>query len=162
MDAAAIGLWTGAAVLTAAGMAGMVLPVVPGPFLLLAGLVLGAWAEDFVHVGPILLAVLAVLAVAAQALDFLAGAMGVKRYGASRRAAAGAAVGAVVGLFFGFFGVFLGPLIGAVIGELTISPNLPGAGRAGLGAWLGILVGTAAKIAIGFSMIGLFVVARLV
>lgn len=162
MDAETIALWTGAGVLTVAGIAGMVLPVLPGPVLLLAGLVMAAWAENFTYVGPVILSVLALLTILAHGLDFLAGSLGVKRYGASRRAAIGAAIGAFVGLFFGFIGVFLGPFIGAVVGELTVNRNIFGAGRAGIGAWLGILIGTAAKIAIGFSMIGLFVIARLV
>jgi len=87
--------------------------------------------------------------------------MGVKRFGASRKAAIGAAIGAVFGIFFGFIGILIGPFIGAVIGELTVNKNIRTAGFAGIGAWMGMMVGAAAKAAIGFSMVGIFLIARL-
>lgn len=161
MDAGTIIIWISAGLFIIAGIAGLILPVLPGPVLLLTGLGLAAWAENFVFVGPVILTILAALAITAHALDFLAGAMGVKRFGASRTAATGAAVGAVFGMFFGFVGILAGPFIGAVIGELIAVKNIQTAGRAGIGAWLGILIGIAAKVAIGFSMIGIFVIARL-
>jgi len=101
------------------------------------------------------------MAILAHALDFMAGALGVKRFGASRKAVFGAAMGAVFGLFFGFIGMLAGPFIGAIIGELTVSKNFQTAGLAGIGAWLGMIVGTAAKMAIGVSMVGVFIIARL-
>ena len=140
---------------------GLVIPVIPGPVLLLAGLAMAAWAENFVFVGPAILTILTLLAITAHVLDFIAGAMGAKRFGASRKAAFGAAIGAVVGMFFGLVGILAGPFIGAVIGELTVSKNIQTSGLAGIGAWMGMLIGIAAKVAIGFSMIGVFLLARL-
>ena len=160
MDMGIVLLWMLAAVCITAGLAGLILPVIPGPILLLTGLVLAAWAENFVFVGTFTIAILTVLAILAHTVDFIAGAMGAKRFGASRQAAIGAAVGAVIGIFFGFIGVVVGPFIGAVAGELTVNKNIQAAGLAGIGAWLGMLIGTAAKAAIGFSMVGVFVIAR--
>jgi uncharacterized protein len=160
MDFVTIILWILSALFTAIGLTGLIIPVIPGPILLLVGLAMAAWAENFIFVGPIIIIVLTVLALLAHALDFLAGAMGVKRFGASRNAAIGAAIGAVVGIFFGFIGMLLGPFIGALIGELAVSKNFQAAGLAGMGAWLGMIVGTAAKMAIGFSMVGIFFIAR--
>lgn len=94
-------LWAGALLLIAAGFAGMVLPALPGPPLLLGGLFLAAWAEDFTPVGTGTLVVLSLLCVLALVLDFVAGALGAKRYGASGAAVTGALVGAVVGIFLG-------------------------------------------------------------
>jgi uncharacterized protein YqgC (DUF456 family) len=138
-----------------------VLPALPGAPLLFAGLVLAAWAEGFAYVGVGTLTILGALAVLTYAVDFLAGAFGAKRFGASRRGMIGALVGALVGIFFGLPGVLLGPFTGAVLGELSTRRSLGEAGVAGFGASLGLVLGAAAKLALAFSMLGVFAVARL-
>lgn len=155
-------LWALAIVLIVGGLIGLVLPALPGPVLLFAGFVVGAWAEDFRYIGIETLSVLGVLAVLAYVADFVAGSLGASRYGASRYAVIGAAVGAVVGIFFGPIGVLLGPFAGAVLGELLARKTLRDASRAGFGATLGMIIGTAAKLALGFAMLGLFIVMRFV
>lgn len=161
MDIGILLLWTLAGIFIAAGLVGLVLPVLPGPVLLLTGLILAAWAENFAFVGSVTLTILTVLAILAHAVDFIAGALGAKRFGASRSALIGATVGAVLGIFFGFIGILTGPFIGAAIGELLVQKNIRAAGLAGLGTWMGMLAGTAAKVALGLSMVSLFLVARL-
>jgi hypothetical protein len=160
MDATIL-LWLLAAVLVVAGLLGLVLPVLPGTPLLFAGLLIAAWAEDFAYVGAGTLAAIAVLAILTYPIDFAATALGARRFGASKRAAVGAAVGALVGLFFGIPGILLGPFIGAVIGELTAQRGLGEAGRAGVGAMVGLVLGAAGKMALAFSMLGLFAMARI-
>ena len=160
MDEMGVFLWVLAIILIIAGFAGIVLPVLPGAVLLLAGFFLAAWAENFVYVGPVILMILTVLTVLTYAIDFLAGAVGAKRFGASPRAAFGAAVGALVGIFFGIPGIIIGPFAGAVVGELTVRNDLRAAGMAGIGTWLGMVIGAAAKAAIGFTMLGIFILAR--
>jgi uncharacterized protein YqgC (DUF456 family) len=155
-------LWLGAVLCVAAGLAGLVLPALPGAPLLLLGLVLAAWAEDFAHVGPAMLVLLGLLASLTYVADFLASAFGARRFGASSRAVVGAAVGGIVGLFFGVAGVLLGPFAGAVLGELSARRSLGDAGRAGVGATLGLVLGLALKIALAVSMLGLFVADRFV
>ena len=152
--------WIIAILLVAAGLAGLVLPALPGPLLVFAGLFLAAWAEQFVHVGTWTLVVLAVMAALALLADFVAGAFGAKRYGASPRSVAGAALGAIVGIFFVLPGLLLGPFAGALLGELSARKDLAAAGRAGWGATIGLVLGTAAKLALGFAMVGLFLVVR--
>lgn len=154
-------LWLGALSLIATGLFGMVFPAIPGPPLLFAGLLMAAWIEDFVHVGAWTLSVLGLLALVAVIADFIAGALGAKKFGASGRAVLGATLGAVVGLFFGLIGLIIGPFAGAVLGELSSGRNLDAASRAGLGATLGLLIGTAAKIAIGIIMLAVFLFMRL-
>ena len=153
-------LWLLAFILTAAGMAGLVFPVLPGAPVLFSGLVVAAWAEGFEHVSTGTLIVLGVMAVLMYLVDFLAGAFGAKRFGASNRAIIGAALGAIVGIFFGIPGILLGPFIGAVLGELTAQSDLRAAGRAGVGATVGLALGVAAKLALAFAMLGTFVVVR--
>jgi uncharacterized protein YqgC (DUF456 family) len=161
LDANLILLLVLAAVLVVAGIAGTVVPALPGPALVFAGLLLAAWAEGFVHVGAGVILALAVLTVLTYVVDFAATALGAKRLGASRRAVAGAALGTFVGIFFGLPGVVIGPFAGAVIAELSARRNLEQAGRAGLGAWLGVVLGTAVKLALVFTMLGVFLAARL-
>ncbi len=147
--------------LVVVGLAGMILPAIPGAPVLFGGLALAAWAEGFAHVGYGTLAVLGVLALLSYAVDFAAGAFGAKRFGASRRGMVGAALGALVGLFFGLPGVLVGPFAGAVLGELSGQRRLDEAGRAGVGASLGLVLGAAAKLALAFSMLGIFLAVRI-
>jgi uncharacterized protein len=153
-------IWILAVLLVVAGIAGLVLPALPGPALLFAGLFVAAWAEGFTHVGPTTLVVLGVMAVTASLADFVAGAFGARHYGASPRSVVGAALGAIVGLFFGLPGLLLGPFVGALLGELSARRDLLAAGRAGWGATLGFILGTAAKLALGFAMVGVFLAVR--
>jgi hypothetical protein len=155
-------LWPLAVVMVVAGLVGLVLPALPGAPLLFGGLFAAAWAEDFAYVGAGTLTVLAAMALLTYAVDFAATALGAKKFGASKRAVVGAALGALVGLFFGIPGIILGPFIGAVIGELTTERGLAEASRAGVGATIGLVFGAAAKLALAFSMLGLFVLVRIV
>ncbi|HYA38404.1 MAG TPA: DUF456 family protein [Candidatus Methylomirabilis sp.] len=153
-------LWILAVVLTVIGLAGLFLPVIPGALVLFAGLAVAACADDFAYVGWKTLTALGMLALLTYPADFLAGAFGAKRFGASPRAVTGAIVGAIVGLFFGLPGVLLGPFLGAVVGELLTQRHFGRAGRAGIGATLGLVLGTAAKLAIAFTMLGVFAIVR--
>lgn len=155
-------IWLLAIVFIVVGLAGLVLPALPGPPLLFAGLLVAAWAEDFIYVGAGTLTAIGIMALFAYLVDFIAGAFGAKRYGASGRAVIGATIGAVVGIFFGLVGVLLGPFVGAVIGELSTQRDLQAASRAGVGATLGLVIGAAAKIALGVAMVGVFLVVRFV
>jgi uncharacterized protein len=149
--------WILAVLVVTAGLAGTVVPALPGVPLVFAGLFLGAWADRFEAVGWGTIWVLAALTVVALIVDFAAGAAGARYLGASSRAFWGATAGAVVGLFFGIPGMLLGPFLGAVAGELSGGNDLVRSGRAGIGAWLGVVVATALKLAIAFLMIGIFI-----
>jgi uncharacterized protein len=159
-------LWLLVVVLIAAGLAGTVLPALPGTALVLAGIVVGAWIDDFSRVGATTLAVVTVLAVLAWVLDYVAGLLGAQRAGASRAALVGAALGTVVGLFMGLVGVLFMPLVGAAAGEyLARRADADAHGQAlrvGVATWLGIMAGLLAKVVIAFMMLGIFVVALLI
>jgi uncharacterized protein YqgC (DUF456 family) len=155
-------LWIAATLLVAIGVVGVVLPGLPGIPLVLVGLVVGAWIDDFAYVGQGSLMVIALLALIATAAEFAASALGAKRAGAHRRAVIGAALGAVVGVFFALPGLLIGPFAGAVIGEFSARGSLARAGRVGLATWLGMLLGGAAKLALVLSMIAVFAWKRFV
>ena len=154
--------WTLSVALMLLGLAGTVLPALPGTALVLAGIVLGAWIDDFTRIGWVPLTIIAVLAVLAWVLDYVAGLMGAQRAGASRQAIIGAALGTVAGLLMGLVGVLFMPLVGAAIGEYVADRNAARAAHVGIATWIGLLVGTVAKVAITFVMVGLFGVALLV
>jgi len=152
--------WYGlAAVLIIGGFIGAIVPALPGVPLVFAGMLLAAWADSFHHVGVLTLVLLGVLSALALLVDFVAGALGAKRVGASSRALWGAMAGTFAGLFFGLPGLLLGPFAGAVIGELTAGSKVNKATRVGIGTWLGLLFGTLAKLALCCTMLGVFLLA---
>ena len=151
-------LWILAVALVVVGIAGTVLPAIPGAPLVFAGLLVAAWADGFRKVGPLPLVLIGLLTLVAFAVDWVAALLGAKKVGASRWALLGAAVGTVAGLFFGLPGLLLGPFAGAAAGELFVARDLRQAGKVGLGTWLGFLFGTLAKLAVVFSMLGVFAV----
>ena len=145
-----------AAVLVLVGIAGVVLPALPGLPVVFAGMALAAWAGGFEVIGWMTLVVLGFLTLLSVAVDFLATVLGAKRVGASRKALIGAMLGTLVGIFFGPVGLFAGPFVGALLGELGDGRQVGQAARVGLGTWLGILLGTVLKLALAFTMLGLF------
>jgi uncharacterized protein YqgC (DUF456 family) len=148
--------------LIAGGLAGTVLPLLPGTGLVLAGIVLGAWIDDFTRVGPWALGLITALAVLSWVLEFVASLLGARRVGASRLAVAGAAIGTVVGVFTGFLGLLFFPLVGAAVGEWLAHRNESRALRVGVATWIGLLIGLVAKVVLGFVMVGVFVAAWLI
>lgn len=145
-----------AVILILVGIAGVILPALPGLPLVFAGMLLAAWAGDFQQIGWLPLVVLGVLTLVSVAVDFFATLVGAKRVGASRKALLGAVVGTFAGLFFGPVGLFAGPFVGALLGELWHGRELGKAAKVGLGTWLGILLGTVLKLGLAFAMLGLF------
>ena len=142
-----------AAVIVVVGVAGTVLPVIPGAALVFAGLLMAAWADQFTRVGWIGMGIIGALGVLAFVADWISTLLGAKRVGASPQALVGATVGGVVGIFLGIPGMILGPFIGAVAGELLARGRLAQAGKVGLGTWLGLVASAVLKIVIVFMMI---------
>lgn len=149
-------LWLLAIGVIALGVAGTVLPALPGAPLVFTGLLLAAWIDNFQKVGYFALTLLGVLTLLSVAVDYVASYLGAKHVGASRQALVGAAVGTVLGLFFGIAGLVLGPFVGALPGEFTARKDAVRAGRVALGTWIGMLVAVVVKLALVFAMLGLF------
>ena len=146
----------------AVGVAGVVLPILPGSLFLVAGTALVAWAGHFTRVGWGMVALSAVVAALVWLVDLAAAALGAKAFGASRWSVVGASVGLVVGLFLGPLGIVLGPIVGAIAFELLRNPDLGRALKAGAGAFLGLVLGNAVKIALAFVLVGAVVLALVV
>jgi uncharacterized protein YqgC (DUF456 family) len=156
---ASVWLWLLSAALILVGLAGTVLPALPGTALVLAGIALGAWIDDFTRVGGLTLTVVAVLAALAWVLDYVAGLLGAKKVGASKEALVGAALGTVVGLFMGLVGVLFMPLVGAAVGEYLARRDHGQALKVGTATWIGMMLGMIAKVVLAFVMVGVFAVA---
>ena len=159
MGAESYALWALAVVLIIVGLAGTLLPVLPGVSFIFGGLLIAAWIGDFQRIGWPTLMILALLTLLATGVDLLASLLGAKRVGASKLALLGAALGSVVGIFFGLIGIFIFPFVGAVAGELIARHEMGQAAKVGVATWLGLLFGALAKLALALSMIGVFVIA---
>jgi uncharacterized protein YqgC (DUF456 family) len=136
------------------GLAGVVLPALPGSALLVAGALLVGWADGFTRVSGWTVAVCAVLGAAIWAVDLAAGVLGAKAFGASRWAVIGSGVGLLVGLFLGLPGIVLGPVVGALAFEYARDPNFERALKAGVGAFVGFVLGSVVKVALSFVLVG--------
>ena len=152
--------WTLSLLLMAAGLIGAVVPILPDTLLIFMGALLHRLTVVPGHtVGWTTIAILGVLMLLAHALDFLAGSLGAKYFGATRWGAFGGVAGTVTGLFFGLPGLIAGPLIGVLLGELLGGRALGAATRSTWGTLLGTTAGMVAKVLIALLMIGWFLVA---
>lgn len=144
-----------------AGAAGIILPVLPGVPLVAVGAVLAAWMTGFAQLGWTPLVWVIALAVLSQVLEYVAGLVGARYYGARRAGLWGSIVGSIVGvIWLPPLGLLIGALGGAIAGELLTGRPLPEAVRAGFGALLGALGGVLAK-GIILIAIALIVIPRL-
>lgn len=141
------------------GVAGTVLPALPGAILVFAGIALAAWIDDFTRISGWTVGVLGVLTLVAWGADYVAAAMGAKKAGASKQAVIGAALGTIAGIFTGLIGLVFMPLVGAAVGEFVAQRDLKRAGKVGVATWIGLAIGTIAKVVIVFVMVGVFVAA---
>lgn len=154
-------LWVLCVAMILAGLAGTILPMLPGTVLVWGGIVLGAWIDDFTRVSVTTVVVISLMGLLAWALDYAAGLLGAQKAGASKLALIGAAVGTVVGLFMGFVGVLFMPLVGAALGEFVAQKDQARTVKVGVSTWIGIMVGLIAKVVLAFMMVGLFAAALL-
>ena len=155
-------LWILAVAMIVAGVVGTVLPALPGAALVFAGVLLAAWIDDFTRISGWVVAIMAALTAIAFAADLIAGLLGARKVGASRLALVGAAAGTIAGVFTGLVGLVFLPLAGAAAGEYLARRDLGRAGRVGVATWIGLLVGTAVKVAVVATMVGVFATALLI
>ncbi len=155
-------LWIIAVLLILVGVAGVLLPAVPGVPLIFVGMLLAAWINDFQRISVFTVVWLGILASFTIVIDYLAAAMSAKQAGASKKGMIGAAVGTLIGLFTGLWGLLFMPLAGAAVGEYTAHKDMLRAGKIGAATWLGLLIASVMKLAVAFTMIGFFVASLLI
>lgn len=144
-------------VMVVVGIAGTLLPMLPGVPLVFSGLLLIAWLDGFTKVSILTIVIIGVLALIAWAIDFFASIVTTKKVGASKQALWGTVIGSLVGLFFGgLAGIILGPAIGAMLGELMAHQDKSRATTVGIAAGLGFVVALVAKWVLTLLMLGIF------
>jgi len=144
-----------AAILILIGLIGTIIPGLPGPLLVFAGLTGIAWFDNFQHVTPSGVTLLAVITAFCYILDFMSAILGAKYARASRPAIIGAIGGMTLGLAAGLPGILVGPYLGAFFGELLSRRNLKQALKSGTGVSIGLLIGTVTKLALVLSMVAI-------
>lgn len=154
--------WVIAVLFMLVGIAGTVLPAIPGVPLIFVGMLLAAWINDFQLISVFTVIVMAILAVLAMIADYVVVALTAKRAGASKQGVIGAVVGTIAGLFTGLWGLLFMPLAGAALGELIARKDMLHAGKVGVATWLGLIIATIVKLAVAFTMVGLFIAALLI
>lgn len=137
-----------------AGIAGIILPVLPGPPLIWLGMLLYGLLTGFERITWVFLLLQAVLVALSFGIDYLANAWAVKRYGGSRMAVWGAGIGLLLGaLLFSPVGIILGPFAGAFLGELLAGRHPAQALRIGFGTLIGLASGSGVKLCLAGGMI---------
>ncbi|MBO5657912.1 MAG: DUF456 domain-containing protein [Duodenibacillus sp.] len=155
IDWTSVALWCVVIALQAIGVAGTIVPALPGIPMVFGGIWLAAWIGDYEQIGWVALVVCGILTVIGFAVDWVAQTLGAQKAGASKWGIYGSLVGTFAGLFMGIFGILFMPLIGAFVGEYLYQRDLKVARNVGWATWVGMMVGSAVKIAIAFTMIGI-------
>lgn len=134
------------AILVIVGIAGCIVPIIPGPPISYGGLLL----LQLTNAKPLdsrTMIIWLLVTIAVTALDYIVPIWGTKKYGGTKRGVWGSTIGLFVGIFF-FppIGIILGPFLGAIVGELSAGQDSNAAFRAGFGSFIGLLTGTILKI----------------
>jgi uncharacterized protein YqgC (DUF456 family) len=148
------------AALVLVGFIGSVLPIIPGPPISWAGLLLLKWTDFVADHGAAYenaLWILLFFVILVTILDYVVPIMGTKKYGGSKRGVWGATIGVVVGLFFGPLGIIIGPFLGAYIGEITTGKKDREALRAAWGSFMGFLLGVGLKLMVCGTILFFFI-----
>jgi uncharacterized protein YqgC (DUF456 family) len=140
------------------GIAGCVLPILPGPVLIFLGLLILALLKDFFPpLTPTLMIVMAFLTVVVTIGDYMIPLWGAKKYGTSKWGIWGSVAGMAIGLLFSPFGMLLGAVIGAVAVEWLVQKERGKAFKAGWGVIVGSLLGAVLKLGVSGMMVYYFI-----
>lgn len=156
------GMYGVAFLLILVGVAGTIVPALPGIPMIFAGAWLIGYMEDYQYFGWGTLIALGVLTVISLIIDWVSQTMGAQKAGATKLGLSGAFLGTIIGIPFGLVGIFLFPVLGAFIGEMIGHRDMRKAGKVSWATWIGMIAGIAAKLAIAFIMIGIMCVIRFV
>lgn len=147
-------------VLLLLGLAGSILPVLPGPPLSFVGLFLLALLKHFSPpLTPTLIITLAIVTILMIVMDYIIPLLGAKRYGASKWGVWGSLLGMTIGIFFSPFAILAGAFIGAVVAEWLVGKKKRDALRAGWGVVMGTILATVLRLGVSGMMIYYFIFA---
>ena len=140
-----------------AGFAGIVFPALPGTVLIAGGFLVYGLITGFDSLSVWFFVGQGVLIALSFAVDFLATAWGVRRFGGSKAAAWGAALGSLAVFIIGPLGILIGPLVGAIVGELLMGEQVKQDLNSGIGSFLGFIGGVVAKMFLAGIMVAWFI-----
>lgn len=143
-------------ILMLAGLAGCILPFLPGPPLCFIALLLQQLRDDPPFSSEFLW-IWAVIALVVTLLDYVIPVYGTKKFGGTSYGVWGCTLGLLAGLFIGPLGIIIGPFVGAFVGELLANANSQQALRAAIGSFVGFLFGTLLKLVTCLVMVWYFV-----
>ncbi len=138
------------------GLAGSIIPALPGPPLCFVALLFQqfkstpAFSATFLWLWAFAIVILLVL-------DFVTPLYGTRKWGGSTYGIWGSTIGLFIGMWFGPIGILIGPFLGAFIGEVLANKSLHQAWKAALGSFIGFLVGTLLKLIACFVMTYYFI-----
>jgi uncharacterized protein len=146
------------------GLAGSVIPVLPGPLLIWFGALVWAWGDNFERVGWVTLIVLGILAVVAWASDLFLSTVISRRAGASWKSIGGAILGGILGGLFLSGVPILGTVIGAILGAVAgmwaieyLDKRNTGAATSAVGAYISsLIVAALVEMTLALTMIAIF------
>ncbi len=133
--------------LIAIGICGCIIPILPGPPIAFAALLVARLFGDHTEPSTATLLLAAAITVGVTVLDYIVPILGAKQFNCSKSGTIGCVIGTFVGLFFLPFGVVAGPFFGALIGEAAAGKNLAQASFGAMGALVGFLFGVLIKLA---------------
>lgn len=141
------------------GLAGTVVPFLPGIPLIFIAIATYGWYEGFNLITPHYLVIMACLTALAIISDYLSTTLGAKYFGSSKQGSWGALIGTFVGIiFFPPLGIFVGPLVGSIIGESLAGNDLNKAIKVGIGTVIGLFSGMIFIIILALGMIISFLI----
>lgn len=139
------------------GIIGCVLPVIPGPPISYAAMLVLHFSRfgDFSLTTLLLFGAIALIVTI---LDYIVPVWGTKKFGGTKAGQWGSIIGLILGLlFFPPLGILIGPFVGAVIGETIKGQKAGPAFKAGLGSFIGFLLGVGMKLAVSFAIVYFFI-----
>lgn len=140
------------------GALGTVLPLLPGTPIIFVTALLYGFYEGFTLITHYTLVALGFIMAVTLVIDYLAGTVGAKKYGASKYGTWGSFIGGILGfVFFNLPGIIIGPLAGAIVGEIIAGKKLLDASRVGIGTLIGIVAGSALKFSLAVAMAVIYI-----
>jgi uncharacterized protein len=138
------------------GLAGCILPFLPGPPLCYIALLLQQLKEEAPFTSKFLW-IWAGVTVAVVVLEYVIPVYGTRKYGGTKYGIWGCTIGLIAGFWFGPVGIIVGPFVGALIGELIGNAQSDQALRAAFGSFIGFLAGVVLKLIVCCVMLYYFI-----
>lgn len=146
------------------GIIGCIVPIIPGPPISFAGLIVLEF-NSHISFSWVLLILSGILMIVATILDYYVPVWGTKIVGGTKWGIRGCAVGLIIGLFFGIWGVLFFPFIGAFVGEVLYfsikkknkKRKFINALKSACGSFLGLMLGVALKLSVSAFITFIFI-----